>query len=124
MTPIRTSIEIKQGVRTSLLLTPALYGCASARGIDLSTRSGEDAKAVIRTYTKIAYCAAINAWEVDSVDDPGKGEFPYSFADFDAWAWSHPDEVKRIIDAVLVAFTGKTLKESVADGVKKKTRAR
>lgn len=123
MTPTRYKITLGEGVGVNVLLTPALYGVARSRGIDLALADGRDATAVTRTYAKIAYCGALNAWEVDAVDDPDKGAFPYRYEDFDTWAWSSPDALTSFIDAVLVAFTGKGLKATAAEAVKKKTRA-
>ena len=126
MTPKRIRIDLKEGVGIDLLLTPALYGVGKARGIDLVADlrdNGNDPTSITRVYTKMTYCAAINAWEVASVDDPGKGPFPYTFADFDAWSWEKPDDLLRVIDAFLVAFTGKGLKghqEGAQEDVKKK----
>lgn len=116
------TIDIREGERVTLLLTPALYGVGKARGIDLaSDLKSEDKSAVTKAYAKLAYCAAINAWEVNGVDDPNAGDFPYRYADFDRWAWEHQDELLKFIDAVLIAFTGKGLKEHASQTVKKKT---
>lgn len=121
MTPTKVRIQLKQGVEVNALLTPALYGVAAARGIDLGTASGEDMTGVTRTYARIAYCAAINAWEVESVDHPDMGDFPYTYEDFDAWAWTDADGMLAFIDKTLAAFTGKGLKETAREAVKKKT---
>ena len=127
MTVKQTDITLKQGVRVRLLLTPALYGVGKARGIDLTTvmRDASDSTGMIRSYAKLAYCAAINQWEVEAVDNPDKGAFPYTFADFDGWSWEQQDEVREFINAVLLAFTGKGLKDYAKEGdstaLKKKT---
>lgn len=124
----QTTIQLKEGVTVKLLLTPALYGVARERGIDFTTPPTEGADKQARTldqYAKIAYCAAILAWEVDAVDDPGKGDFPYTFADFHLWSYDRPKEFGKTIDAILLALTGKHVRDYVKEGAsveKKKTR--
>lgn len=115
----RTQIEIREGVMVDILVTPALYRVAQRRGIDLGPGDSTDP---FTPYIKMAYCAAINAWEVDAVDNPGKGELPYKYADFDEWAWSDKARLAELIGFMYEAITGKVLKEEVADEVKKKTK--
>lgn len=124
-------IHLREGVTARLLLTPALYGVAKERGIDLYTSGTQDKTSwVVDLYAKMAYCAAISAWEVESVDDPGKGEFPFNFEDFTIWAWENPKEFGTTIDAILLALTGKRARDYVreeaaeAEAEKKKTRPR
>lgn len=136
--PKVTSIEIRTGVKVNLLLTPALYGIAKERGIDLfgpvhnaaEQDDQERYKATVEAYARIAYCAAISYWEVDCVDHPEAGAFPYTFADFYSWAWDNPRDFAQAIEAIMVAMTGKPLREylkeldkAAEEDEKKKTRA-
>lgn len=121
----RIEIEIREGVRVALLLTPALYGVASRRGVDIVAElKGEhnDSSDIVRVYTKMLYFAALNEWEVAAVDNPKAEPFAYTFADFDAWAWEHPEALKDAVNALLEAFTGKPLSDY--EGVKKKSKSR
>lgn len=119
-------IHLKEGVTVTLLLTPALYGVAKERGIDLfkdvlkAKEAGNDIRVThtIDAYSRIAYCAAIAWWEVAGVDHPDQGEFPYSYADFNTWAWANPKEFFKIIQEILVALTGKTAAEYLAESKK------
>ena len=128
MTVKTYDIELRQGERVRALLTPALYGVASRKGIDLTAEingASKDVTAMARAYAKMAYCAAINQWEVERVDNPSAPDFAYSFSDFDTWSWENQKDLLGFIDAVLLAFTGKGLseqKEAAGEGLKKKTR--
>jgi hypothetical protein len=133
----QATIQLKEGVTVKLLLTPALYGIAKERGIDIfsdilraKVAEGEGtedrATKTVDAYSKIVYCAAILAWEVDAVDNPDAGEFPYTYADFYTWAWGNHREFARTIQAVLVALTGRTINDYLkeadgGDAEKKKT---
>ena len=121
MTVKTFEITIREGVKMQVLLTPALYGVASRKGIDLDSdlKSG-DVTGMTRAYAKLAYCAALNKWEVDRIDNPSVGDFPYTFSDFDTWSWENQAELLAFMDAVLMAFTGKSVKDYQGEDVKKK----
>lgn len=115
-------IHLREGVKAKLLLTPALYGVARERGIDLfpPERVMEDKKdRVFDLYAKIAYCAAISAWEVDAVDDPDKGDFPWTFEDFSLWSWNDQKEFGQTINAILEALTGKSARDYLREQAQK-----
>ena len=121
MQQTRTSIELKDGVAVEILVTPALYSVAKRRGIDLV--ADVNAGDVYGSYVKMLYVAAINAWEVAAVDDPGKGEFPYRFADFHEWAWADTARLAKMVAFLYEALTGKRWEDAGKDGgkgVKKK----
>ena len=105
MQQTRTSIELKDGVAVEILVTPALYSVAKCRGIDLV--SDVNAGDVYGSYVKMLYVAAINAWEVAAVDDPKMGAFPYTFADFHAWAWADTERLAHMVAFMYEALTGK-----------------
>ena len=89
-----------------MLVTPALYGVAKRKKIDL--QADLDAQDVFGLYTKVMYCAAICAWEVAGVDEY-RGEFPYKYVDFYTWAAAHPEEFNEKIAFIVRALTGKEL---------------
>lgn len=128
MTPIHTTISIREGVRVSVLLTPALSGVAKRRGIDLMrelNESKEDPSALNIVFAKIIYCGAISAHEVAAVDNPALGEFGYTFSDILEWSYRDADEYLKTVDKVLEAFTGKTLAQyGQGAEVKKKRKGR
>lgn len=109
-------MEIKEGVVCTLRVTPALYGVASSRGIDLQS-AGDNP---LRTYVKMMYCSAINDWEIRQVDDPSLGDFPLSYSDFDDWAFAHQEEFIKVIDFMLLACTGKGIKDYQHEKKKRK----
>lgn len=115
----RKNIELREGVKVEILVTPALYRVAQSRGIDLS-QSGSD-KDPFTPYIKMLYCAAINAWEVEAIDDPDKGEFPYKYRDFDDWAWTDTERLGKAIEFMYQAITGKPLQKGIEDVKKKRT---
>lgn len=120
MERIRTTIELREGVTVEILVTPALYGEAKRRGIDLMADA--NAGDVYGSYIKIIYCAAISAWEVAAVDDPKMGAFPYKYADFYEWAWADRDRLAGMVAFVYEAMTGKRfedLEKEAAKDVKK-----
>lgn len=118
MYPSRTSIELKEGVVCYLRITPALYGVATMRGIDLNAKDENP----LRKYVKVAYCAAINDWEIERVDNPTIGVFPFKYSDFEDWAWADTKRLYELVDFILLATTGKGMKHYTDEEVKKKSR--
>lgn len=116
MQPIRKELDFGGGVTVSILVTPALYSVAKRRGIDLVADG--NAGDIWSSYVKMLYCAAILAWEVDAVDNPGNGEFPYKFQDIHAWAWADTQRLAETVSFMYEALTGKPLKDA-ATAVKK-----
>ena len=120
-------VHLEEGVTAKLLLTPALYGVAKERGINLfppEVAAQDKTSRVFDLYAKIAYCAAISAWEVEAVDDPDKGDCPWTFEQFTIWSWNNQKEFGRTVDAILEALTGKSarayVREAVQEEVEKK----
>lgn len=116
------TIHIREGVTARLLLTPALYGVARERGIDLFPQESPNQDKETRfvsQYTKLAYCAAISAWEVEAVDDPDKGDFPWKYEDFLLWAYDNPRELGKTVDAILQALTGKSARDYAREAAQK-----
>jgi len=115
-------ITLKDGVAIRLFVAPSLYAVSKERDIDIVSPISNEPIEVIKRYASIAYCAAINAWEIDKVDDLGKGDFPYSFGDFVEWAYANEDAFLAFIDFATKTITGKGIKEYQAEKeVKKKT---
>lgn len=117
MNRVQTTIDLREGVTVSILVTPALYGVAKRRGIDLVADA--NAGDTYASYVKIIYCAAINAWEVAAVDDPKRGEFPYTFADFHTWAWADRDRLTKMVAFCYEAMTGKRWDDLLKDAGEK-----
>lgn len=92
-----------------ILVTPALYSVARRRGIDLVADA--NAGDVYGSYVKMLYCAAISAWDVAAVDDPKRGEFPYTFADFYEWAWADTERLAKMVAFIYEALTGKRFED-------------
>lgn len=137
MQRLRTTIVLRDGVQAELLCTPALYGVALKRGIDLTieepdipedasdmekARKYASACAVNEVYAKMLYCAAINAWEVENLDNPEAEECPYKYVDFHEWAWGNQQEFRGAIDFLLKAMTGNGIVEHARKVIKKKKR--
>lgn len=123
MEPIRKTIEI-QGVTVRLLVTPALYGVAKRRGIDLTVPKGATIPEVMDIYCKMMFCAAINAHEVARVDSPLIGDFALKYEDFEEFRTTRPDEFRKVVEFIYSALTQKSFQELVVEQVKKKKRNR
>lgn len=115
---VRSQIELREGVRVEILVTPALYRIAERKGLDVTGKDATE-QDPYTSYIRILYCAAINAWEVRSVDQPEIGAFPYAYADFIDWAWADMERFLNVIAFMYEALTGKPLKKGLEE-VKKK----
>ena len=116
----RKIVELSKGVACELLVTPALYGVAARRGIDLTSDANAGGQGVFVSYIKMMYCAAVNAWEVKAVDSPEMGAFPYKYSEFDAWAWEGPKRFIGVVTFMYEALTGRSLKEGAIEEKKKR----
>lgn len=122
MRKVVTEITLKEGVRAVLRCTPSVYGIAKERGIPVKGESGMDTNKSLEVYVRLAYCAAINEWEIQHYDHPDMGECPYTLADFDSWAWGNQEEFVQFVNFFIEALTGKSVAELVPDVKKKKKR--
>lgn len=116
MIQILHTITMKGG-NVELLATPALFDIAVKRGMVIEADS-KNAAEVYSAYTKLVYLAALNAWEVRRFDSPSMGECPYTLMDFIEWATNDPAEFVKVMEFVLLAITGKGLKDYATEGAK------
>ena len=131
MVPVRTTVEICDGVKVDLLFTPRVSVYQETVG-PLPDVSGEaDFLRVMERYADIFYFAALNAWELD-----GNGtveDFPLKRGDFHGWMSADPKGFGATVRFAVAALTGKPMsqieKEAKAKGeqpaeeVKKKRRS-
>lgn len=121
MRKVVTEIELREGVRAVLRCTPSVYGIAREKGMDVTGKSDMETGRALQVYVRLAYCAAVNEWEIQHYDHPEMGAFPYTLADFDTWAWTNESEFIGFVNFFIEALSGKKVSELVPD-VKKKNR--
>ena len=103
-------IKLKGGEQVELLATPALFAIAKRRGMTIEA-DADNAADVFSAYTKLIYLAALNAWEVRRYDAPQMGECHYRLMDFVEWASGDAEAFVKAVNFILVALTGKELKD-------------
>jgi hypothetical protein len=103
-------IRLKGGEQVELLATPALFAIAKRRGMTIEA-DADNAADVFSAYTKLIYLAALNAWEVRRYDAPQMGECHYRLMDFVEWASGDAEAFVKAVNFILVALTGKELKD-------------
>lgn len=121
MQPVRKKIEMG-GVTVNLLVTPAIYGVARRKGMDLTISKDSGMTEVMDTYCRIAYCAAVLANEVDRVDDAEIPVLALKYADFEEWRAQNPDEFIGLVQFMYSALTQRSYSELVIETIKKKKR--
>lgn len=114
MRQVRTTIEIRQGVKVEVLFTPRLYSFKGREGIDF-TADKSDAGEIFALYADIIYCAALNLWTLQGKDVE---EFPYHRADFHEFSMADPKAFGKVVNFALEALTGKGLKDFAAEAEK------
>jgi len=109
MIPVRTTVEISDGVKVELLFTPRVSVYEETVG-PLPDISGEtDFLRVMERYADIFYFAALNAWELD-----GHGtaeDFPHKRGDFHGWMSADPKGFAATVRFAVAALTGKSLSQ-------------
>ena len=112
MVPVRKTVEIAEGVRVDLLVTPHMAVYEADAGIKpISADAG--VQEVMYRYADLMYLAAINAWELD-----GHGteeDFPHKRGDFHAFMQADRKGFAQTVTFLVSALTGKTVKEMEAD---------
>lgn len=103
-------IKLKGGEQVELLATPALFAIAKRRGMTIEA-DADNAADVFSAYTKLIYLAALNAWEVRRYDAPQMGDCHYRLMDFVEWASGDAEAFVKAVNFILVALTGKELKD-------------
>jgi hypothetical protein len=114
MRAVRTTIEIRQGVKVEVLFTPRLYSFKGMEGVDFTADKSE-AGSVFALYADILYCAALNIWTLQGNDTE---EFPYHRADFHEFSMADPKAFGKAVNFALEALTGKGLKDFASEGEK------
>lgn len=114
MIPVRTSIELRQGVRVELLFTPRLYCFKGLQGVTLSGDT-TDLPQVFSLYADILFCAALNAWTLEGNEIEGA---EFKRADFHEFSASNPQAFGKAIDFALKALSGKSLKDFIGENKK------
>lgn len=108
MVPVRKTVEIAEGVRVDLLVTPHMAVYEAGAGI-APIPEDADAQQVAARYADLMYLAALNAWELDghgAVED-----FPHRRGDFHALMQSDREKFVEVMTFMVSALTGKTVKE-------------
>ena len=90
MVPVRTTVEISEGVKVDLLFTPR-----------------------IERYADIMYFAALNAWELDGYGT--EEDFPHKRGDFHGWMQADREGFGKAMGFAVRAITGKTIREIQAE---------
>lgn len=112
MVPVRKTVEIGEGVRVDLLVTPhmAVYEDRAGKTTITDDATVQD---VLCRYADLMYLAALNAWELDghgTADD-----FPHKRGDFHGFMQADRKGFGEAMTFMVSAITGKTAKELKAD---------
>ena len=108
MVPVRKTVEIAEGVRVNLLVTPHMSVYEAGAGL-APLPADADARAVMYRYADLMYLAALNAWELD-----GHGtaeDFPHSRGDFHGFMQADRKGFAAAMTFMVSAITGKTIQE-------------
>ena len=122
MVPVRTTVEIGEGVKVDLLFTPriSMYQESVAPLPELTKDAG--IVPVMERYADIMYFAALNAWELD-----GHGtlaDFPHKRGDFHGWMQADPKGFSEGVSFAVSALTGKTAKQLLIEEEKRRESAK
>ena len=131
MVPVRTTVEICDGVKVELLFTPRVSVYQETVGPLPDVTGESDFLRVMERYADIFYFAALNAWELDghgTVED-----FPHKRGDFHGWMNADPKGFGATVRFAVSALTGKPMSQiekeaqnkdgKPAEEVKKKRRS-
>lgn len=117
MIPVRTIVEISDGVKVELLFTPRLSVYQETVGFLPEVSAESDFLKVMERYADIFYFAALNAWELD-----GHGtaeDFPHKRGDFHGWMSADPKAFAATVRFAVSAMTGKPMKQIEEEAGKK-----
>lgn len=112
MVSVRKSVEIGEGVRVDLLVTPHMAVYEKEAGTVQVTEDATPAEVMTR-YADLMYLAAINAWELD-----GHGtmeDFPHKRGDFHAFMQADRKGFAKTVSFLVSALTGKSVAELEAE---------
>ena len=111
MIQARTSIELRQGERVELLITPRLYSFKGLQGVTLCGDTTDLAQ-VYALYADILFCAYLNLWTLQGNEVESAA---YTRADFHEFSATNPQAFGKAIDFALKALSGKSLSEYMAE---------
>ena len=114
MAAVRTTIELRQGVKVELLFTPRLYAFKGFQGVTLSGDTS-DLMQVYALYADILYCAALNLWTLKGNDVDAA---PFKRDEFHEFSAANPQAFGTAIDFALKALSGKSLRDFMAENQK------
>lgn len=114
MNAVRTTIELRQGVKVELLFTPRLYSFKGLQGVTLSGDTTDLAQ-VYALYADILYCAALNLWTLEGND---LESCKFNRVDFHEFSASNPQAFGKAISFALKALSGKSLEEFIKEQAK------
>lgn len=108
MVPVRKTVEIAEGVRVDLLVTPHMSVYEADAGIK---PIGKDASVqeVMFRYADLMYLAALNAWELDGHGT--REDFPVARGDFHGFMQADRKGFAQTVTFLVSALTGKTVRE-------------
>jgi hypothetical protein len=109
MIAVRTTIEIRQGVKVELLFTPRLYAFKGHKGMTLKGDT-QDLAQVYALYADLLFCAALNAWTLEGNDIE---DAQFKRIDFHEWSATNPQAFGKAISFALKALSGKSLEEFI-----------
>ena len=108
MVPVRKTVEISEGVRVDLLVTPHMAVYEAEAGTEPITDDAGPAE-IMGRYADLMFLAALNAWELD-----GHGawkDFPHTRGDFHGWMQADGKKFGEAVIFMMSALTGKTASE-------------
>lgn len=108
MVPVRKTVEISEGVRVDLLVTPHMAVYEADAGIEPMSDDAGTAE-VLSRYADLMYLAALNAWELDGHGT--REDFPHRRGDFHAFLQADGKKFGETVVFMVSALTGKTARE-------------
>lgn len=119
MVRYRDTIELSEGVRVDLLVTPHLYSYRGRSGMSLQLTDDATPEQTAEFFADLIWASALNAWEIDGggiVED-----CPARRGDVHALMMTNPAEFRRAVEFLTSALTGGR-KEETPNEVKKKSK--
>ena len=113
MVPVRTTVEISEGVKVDLLFTPRIALYQDKVKPLPETPGGASVLAVMERYADIMYFAALNAWELDGYGT--EEDFPHKRGDVHGWMQADREGFGKAMGFAVRAITGKTIREIQAE---------
>lgn len=122
MVPVRTKIQLGEGVAADLLVTPHLAAYKEFAGVSTEIPKDATAVQVMERYADIMFLSALNAWELD-----GHGtaeDYPHTRGDFHALMQSDPKAFAKAVKFIVEALTGKSERQLVEEEKERQSAAK